>query len=126
MLTLLLLAEIVVQYGLARELPLLQSFTPVGYYGPLVMLATVGVFLTCRGSLGPRVARVIRTLSDASFGVYLVHFTLIVAAVAFIPGLRDALGRSLWAAGGLFLAVLVTSFAMSVAARRVPYLRRLF
>lgn len=129
-LTALALAEIVWQYGVRPDFPLLQAAAPVSYLGPVVALASIGVFLSfsalfARVQLPPRILAFVRELSDAAFGVFLVHFALIVALRA-IPGFGPRTISSLPVAILLWVTVVVLSFVISIACRRIPYVRRIF
>lgn len=77
------LAVPILQYGPGSELGILNAIAPVSYFGPLVVLSSLGVFV-CANSLlsgwepGERGARVVRELSESAFGVFLVHFAIML------------------------------------------------
>lgn len=125
------LAEVVVQYGLAPAWPVLQALAPVGYLSPFAAVATLCVFLVVRSTLATWVPRertggLLRTVSDAAFGVFLVHFAVIVALRSAFPAWAAAAESTLWGAAALWAAVVVVSFALTLAARRIPFVRRVF
>ena len=63
-------------------------------------------------------------LSNASFGVFLVHLVVVAVMIRLMPGWTD--GASLARTTVVFAVVLVVSYAISIAASRVPYLRAVF
>jgi len=122
------IAIAVVQYGLRPRLALLDAVAPVGYYGPFVALATLGVFVCMNSMLagwnpGPRGIRVLRELSDSAFGVFLLHFVimLLIRRVPPFDGASESLPLSL----AEWVITVVVSFGLVWAIRRVPYVRRL-
>jgi len=128
--TVLLLAEVVWQYGMKPQHPLLQAVLPVSYLGAVVALASVGVFVVGlsvmhRVALPRRAAALLLLLSNASFGVFLVHFFFIVLMRQLLPGFSATLPSSLPGVVTAYLGIAVLSFAVSIAFSRVPYLRRL-
>jgi surface polysaccharide O-acyltransferase-like enzyme len=113
----------------------LERFMPAeSYYSPLVLVVAVCLFLVARGlvrnggllaSLARgSLARVGRRLGDATLGVYGVHL-LVLEVVLRLPHIGGERGAS---SVGQLLArcavVLVAAYAFSLAARRVPLLRR--
>lgn len=122
-------AEVVWQSALpAGRWPALDEFAPVSRLGPVVTLTAICFFLVAVG-LGARItpapgpAALLRKLSDASFGVFLVHL-LILEMVRQVP--EVARGSSLPVLLGAYLVVLVLSFVVSLGAARVRYLREIF
>ena len=95
------------------------------YVSPLLIACSVLMFLglislTGRWRVGPRPQRVLRSLGNATFGVFLVHFAVIVAATRLVPWFaapQPAAILALWA------LVVVVSFAAALAGRAVPGLR---
>ncbi|QKJ20019.1 acyltransferase [Microbacterium hominis] len=124
------LAGIVWEYGAAEPGTALRAILPVGYTSLPTMIATVCLFLAVVGLAAawrpkPAVRRALVTLSDASFGVFLVHFVVLVGLRLLIPAFVPA-DRSLPIALLLWILVVVISFAIAIAARRVPFVRRVF
>jgi surface polysaccharide O-acyltransferase-like enzyme len=124
------LAEVVVQYGVGDRAPLLQALLPVSYLGPVVAVATIAVFLSFAGVFaglrpGRRGAALLRELSDASFGVFLVHFALLIA-LRMIPGFGPLTTQSFPAALAAWAIVVAASFALALVCRRIPVVRRVF
>lgn len=118
----------IIQYGLRPQLAIVDAIAPVGYYGPLVAAATIGVFV-CMNSIlsewrpGRVTERIIRELSDSAFGVFLVHFAVLIA-LRWIPALAPA-SSSLWLTFVLWALTTAFSFGVVMVARRVPGVRRL-
>lgn len=127
-----LLAEAIWQYGTVSRPSWLQAVSPVGYYGAVVAAAALGVFVVVQSvfsrvvQLRERPARMLAELSDAAFGVFLVHFFFLTLAATLFPALEAARTDSLPVAIALWAGVAALSFAVSLAAHRVPALRRLF
>lgn len=78
------------------------------------------VSLTGRWRVGPRPQRVLRTLGNATFGVFLVHFAVIVAATRLFPWLAAPQPAAILALWALVVAV---SFVAALMGRAVPGLR---
>lgn len=78
------------------------------------------VSLTGRWRVGPRPQRVLRTLGNATFGVFLVHFAVIVAATRLFPWLAAPHPAAILALWALVVAV---SFVAALMGRAVPGLR---
>lgn len=118
----------VIQFGIRPAAPILDAVAPLSYYGPIVAVASVGVFV-CGNSVlagwnpGRRTQRIVRELSDSAFGVFLVHFAIMVVLRAVEPFAR-ADGSFLLSAIE-WLVVVAVSFGVVVGVRRVPGLRRL-
>lgn len=95
------------------------------YVSPVLMVCSVLLFtglvsLLAGWRVGPRAQRVLRELGNATFGVFLVHFAVLIAVRVLVPGLDGPAPASmltLWA-----LAVAVT-FILTLMGRRVPGLR---
>lgn len=129
--TLVAIAGSILLYATPERMPLLHAFLPVSYLGPLVAAAAVGVFvvgntLADRVRLAEGARRRIARVSDAVFGVYLFHFFLLVLAGTIWPRLGQLRTEAWWVAVLLAVAIAVVSFGVSMAARRVPLVRRLF
>ncbi|WDZ87818.1 acyltransferase [Micromonospora cathayae] len=124
-----LLAEGVWRWGSRPDLPVVQALFPVSYLGASVAVAAVCVFLVAN-TLGdrlrpsPRVGGWLVRLADASFGVFLVHLLLLALIQWAVPDL--AIGESLSVTLVTCAVVTVGSFAVSLGAARVPYLRAIF
>jgi surface polysaccharide O-acyltransferase-like enzyme len=121
-----LLGEGVWQWGTRAQRPLLQTVMPVGYLGAGVAVATICIFLVGvtvgeRWKVSPGVGRWLVRLSDASFGVFLVHLLVFEVLRFSVPAIAE--GASLPLMLGTFVVVLVASFAVSLGAARVPYVR---
>ena len=72
----------------------------------------------------PRVTLVLKRLSDASFGVFLVHLLILEIGRLTIPAVAAA--SSFWVLLPTFVATLLVSFLVSLVAARVPYVRAVF
>lgn len=115
------------QYGLRPGLPLLEAVAPLSYYGPVVAIASIGVFVSLNGALadwhpGARAERLLRELSDCAFGVFLVHFAIMVVLRSFEP--FTLAGDSFLLSLIEWFVVVVLSFGLVFVMRRVPGLRR--
>lgn len=126
--TVILLAVSIAQYGLRPRLAILDALAPVSYFGPLVALAAIGVFVCTNSMLtgwtpGPVAGRVLREMSDSAFGVFLLHFAIMLV-IRRVPPLAGG-GGSLVLSFVELAITLVLSFVIVFALRRVPYLRRL-
>jgi surface polysaccharide O-acyltransferase-like enzyme len=91
-------------------------------------LAALGVFvvtLSLASNLKVRRAgKPLTVLSNATFGVFLVHLVIFEAIRLQFPAV--AAGMSIKAMVLAYAATLVASFAVSAVARRVPLLRSIF
>lgn len=101
----------------------LRVLSPVGTLSPVVALLAVGIYVVAvsvwsnrREGVG---ARALRELSDAAFGVYLVHFLPLIVINTAVPGTEGSLAAT--TAKGV--TILVTSFVLAALLRRVPYVR---
>jgi surface polysaccharide O-acyltransferase-like enzyme len=117
------------QYDNAAEHPWLLALLPVGYTTPVIGLASLCVFvcvidLCARVRPGPRLRAVLRTLGEATFGVFLVHLAVVAVIQVVLPEFYadPAPVQKLT----MYAVVLVASYAISLAARRVPLVRRVF
>ncbi|GAB1688273.1 acyltransferase [Krasilnikovia sp. M28-CT-15] len=116
-------------YGAGYPHAALGVLFPVSHLGATTALAalcvfTVAVSLGSRYEPGPRMAALLVRLSEASFGVFLVHLLVLAFIQWAVPGFP--IGRSLSATLIAWGLVVVTSFAISIGASRVPYLRTIF
>lgn len=123
------IAWTVFQAGAVDSASLLAALLPQSYLGPVTVVIAVALFVFVNSlfprDLAPAPGRIIRTLSDATFGVYLVHFALLIAVRA-VPWFEDAVTTSVPSAVLVWLIVVVLSFALVVPLRRVPVVGRLF
>jgi surface polysaccharide O-acyltransferase-like enzyme len=122
------LTEAVWQYG-HPDHDVLQALLPVTRWGGVPAVASICVLLVAVGlgpriTPSPRVARALRTLSDASFGVFLVHLLIFEAIRHWVPVVSRA--SSLPVLLAAYAVVLVSSFAVSIGASKVRYLRGIF
>jgi surface polysaccharide O-acyltransferase-like enzyme len=129
--TLALLAETIWQYVNSGRHVLLNAVAPLGYLSVITAAASIGVFVVAQSIFAHakgtgRASRVLGELSDASFGVYLVHFFFSVLFATLFPWAAVLRGENFWAATAFWAVVVVVSFAVSIGARRVPVLRRFF
>ena len=117
------------QAAYPQQLSLASAVSPISYTGAVVAALSICVFLVAARvlsqlRLGPRLARLVVTLSEASFGVFLVHLIVLLVPYELLPGFKaqESLPQALLA----YAVIIVASFAISVGARRVPGLRRIF
>ncbi|WP_040165450.1 acyltransferase [Microbacterium gorillae] len=127
--TLAVIAGLIVQFGLRAQAPVLNALVPVSYYGPAVALAALGCFVVGNSVFAEfaptgRLAAFVTAISDAAFGVFLVHFAVMLGLRA-LPIFHAAPGSAVLATVQ-WVAVVLISFAIVLLARRVPMVRRLF
>jgi Uncharacterized protein conserved in bacteria len=127
--TLLLAAGTTLQRAFADHLPWLQAISPAGYLGAGVACVAIGVFvvgtrLFSRAVVADRTKSILATLSDASFGVFLVHLVVLLVVYKSYPAFSS--GTSFVASALSYVVVIVVSFAISIGAQRVPWLRAIF
>lgn len=106
------------------------ELSQVAYHGAAVMVGSVCVFIV-GNTIGTRIfagkrsegptADVLRILAEAAFGVYLCHQLILALLVRYVLPTMTLANSVLLAA-----LTLVGAFALSVAARQVPGLRRIF
>lgn len=119
-----LMAEVVWQWGHGSRHKLMQAFLPVSYLGTVVCVATlllflVGISVFSRITLPVRVAQILVVLSEASFGVFLVHLLILSLAGRFVPVALS----SATAVAVTYVGVLVVSFAVTIGLSKIPYVR---
>ncbi len=129
--TLALLAETIWQYANSGRHVLLNAVSPLGYLSFVVAAASIGVFVVgqsifAKVTAAGRTSRVLKELSEASFGVFLVHFFFIVLIATLFPPFAEARATNIFGALAFWACVVIISFAVSIGARRVPILRRIF
>jgi surface polysaccharide O-acyltransferase-like enzyme len=122
-------AATILESGYLSRLRVLSAFSPADYQGTIVAILSICVFVAAsyflvRVRLGPRLARVVVTLSDASFGVFLVHLVILLIPYFLLEGFHTH--ASLAQAALAYIFIVVVSFAVSIVARRVPGLRAIF
>jgi surface polysaccharide O-acyltransferase-like enzyme len=123
------MAEAVWQFGHPGALGPLAAFVPVTRLGPVIAVAALCFFLIAVGvgarvTPAPRVAVVLKRLSDASFGVFLVHLLILEIGRVLVPAVAAA--SSFWVMLAAYVATLLLSFLASLVAARIPYLRAIF
>lgn len=111
----------------------LPVLTPVGYYSLVTVLQALAVFLAFQGLIHPdgplraltRPAgvRLGRLLGDATLGVYGLHLTVLYLVVENGIGGRRPWTLTTHDLGIRLLVVLVVTYAIVLALRRVPYVR---
>ncbi|MET0261177.1 MAG: acyltransferase family protein, partial [Gaiellaceae bacterium] len=111
------------------ELAVFRAVSPPDYLGVVVAALSICVFVVAvafldRIRVGPRLSRFVVTLSEASFGVFLVHLIVMLVPYELLESYHAR--TSVFSAAIAYLFVLVVSFAISLGARRVPGLRLIF
>ncbi|GAA2355028.1 hypothetical protein Cme02nite_68970 [Catellatospora methionotrophica] len=119
-------AEVVWQYGVRPDYPWLQAVFPVTASGLATTIGSgclfvVALGLGARWTVSERGGRRLKQLSDASFGVFLIHMLVFEVVMRFVPAVAQ--GTSLAWSAGAYVVVLVTAFALSIVAGKIPYLR---
>lgn len=119
---------VIIQYGRQDDLPpVLGVFFPISYYGPAVAIVALAWFVVAVSYLHDwrpgRSAGFVRVLSDASFGVFLVHFA-VIHLVRSVPALAPT-DEFLPITSVVWALVTVLSFCLVAALRRIPGVNRL-
>lgn len=129
LLTAALMAFTIWHFGHRGMSPVVDVLFPVSYLDLGVALTALGVF-TVGLSLSELIdvptllAPVLSTLSNASFGVFLVHLVIFEAIRLNVPAVLGV--TSFPAIAMAYAATLVCSFVISTLAARIPGLRRVF
>ena len=105
----------------AAVLAPLYGSLPVVVYS-VVLMASVSS-LCRRWRVSERTERILRTLGAASFGIFLVHFAVLVVLRALVPALQvyDAVPMAV-----TWVATVVISTGIALVGQRVPVLRIIF
>lgn len=116
-------------YGHRGVFPWADRLLSVSYLGAGVAAAALGVFvaglsLSVFLRVSPRAGTILVALSNASFGVFLVHLVIFEAIRLNVPAVLGA--TSFPAIAAAYLVTLAGSFAVSLLAAKVPMLRRVF
>jgi surface polysaccharide O-acyltransferase-like enzyme len=124
-----LLAITIWQYDARPPHVWLNALTPVGAYTPLVTVAAICIFVCvidvcARFQPSARVQRVLRALGEATFGVFLCHLVFVAMFRKWAPDFYKE--PTPLAKTELYLAVVVLAFSVSLVARRIPLVRRVF
>lgn len=124
-----LIALTIWQYGNRGVFPLADRLVAVSYLGVGVAAASIGVFVVVLSIAGflkvpRRVGALLVSLSNASFGVFLVHLVIFEAIRLNFPAVLGA--TSFPAIAVAYLATLTGSYAISLLASKIPLLRRVF
>jgi surface polysaccharide O-acyltransferase-like enzyme len=126
--TMCLIVQLIWQYVHKGQFPAMDAVLPVSYVGLGVALTAVGTFivtLSLAAKLAPvRTAGPIVALSNAAFGVFLVHLAVFEAIRLNWP--EVSVGKSFPVIFLAFAVTLTCSFGISLLARKVPVLRRIF
>lgn len=123
-----------VQFTFPKSVPLVTQFSPNSYYSLTTVTATVCCYLTVRSTVReggllavlarPGVVKWVNPISLASLGIYAIHIAVIWVFVTyrvFGPHLTSGVNLVL-----RLVAVTVVSIVVTLVARKIPYLRRLF
>ena len=116
----------VVQSAYPDRFTLLAAVSPVEHLGVIVAFFSIAVFVLGlrvlpRIHMAPRLARLVVTLSEASFGVYLVHLIVLLVPYHYLHGFHDH--RSIPEALLAYVVIVVGSFSLVIVARRIPFVR---
>lgn len=95
------------------------------YVSPVLMVCSILLFtgmISLLGAwrVGPRAQRVLRELGNATFGVFLVHFAVLIALRELVPGLNAPNGGAMLA---LWSLSTVGAFVLALIGRRIPGVR---
>ncbi len=107
----------------------LFALLPPGYISVSTTLSTVLFFvsvidLCAKVKISERTARAIRVLGQATFGVFLFHMVVVAMIQEWMPEFYADSRPT--AKLQMYVFVILVSFAVSVLASRIPFLRRLF
>jgi surface polysaccharide O-acyltransferase-like enzyme len=116
-------------FGHPGVLALADQLVSTSYLGVGVALTAIGVFVVGLSvsefiKVPRRAGALLVALSNASFGVFLVHLVIFETIRLNVPAVLEA--RSFTAIAGAYMVTLAASFAVSWLASKVPLLRRVF
>jgi surface polysaccharide O-acyltransferase-like enzyme len=116
-------------FGHRGVLPVADMLLSISYLGVGVALTALGVFVVglsvCEFIKVPRLTgALLVALSNASFGVFLVHLVIFEVIRLNVPAVHSA--GSFTAIAAAYVVTLAASFAISWLASKVPLLRRVF
>ena len=119
-------AGTVVQSAFPDRFPLLAAVSPVEHLGMIVAVYSIAVFVVgvrwlARADLSPRLARLVVELSDASFGVFLVHLIVLLLPYHFLEGFHAH--RSLPEALLAYAVIVIVSFTVVIVARKTAFVK---
>lgn len=122
---------IIMEYGLTPPGSIVRAFLVLGYPTLLTAIVVLALFVVVQHVLrewrpSDRVARTLATLSDATFGVFLIHFVIMLLLREAFPWLIPLQSTSFPVTAAIWLVVVIVSFAITIPSRRVPVLRRIF
>ncbi len=125
------LVAIILEYGLTEPGSTIRAVLPLGYPTLLTAILVLALFVTVQGLIGEwrpseRVRNVLQVLSDASFGVFLVHFVIMLLLRLVFPWLVEPQRTSFGITLLIWVAVVALSFAVTLVGRRIPFVRRIF
>ncbi|XAS66171.1 acyltransferase family protein [Micrococcaceae bacterium Sec5.7] len=117
------------QYGHRGRTGILDVVAPVSYVSVTVMALSIAVFVAgnsvfSRVRPSPDAGRFLIAVSNASFGVFLVHMLIFEAIRLNFASVSG--GQSLVPAAVTYVSTLILSFAVSMIASRMPYARAIF
>lgn len=119
----------ILQVTMLRSAVVLNALDPPGYLGIGTVILSICIFSVVTSLLKnwtPRghASRLLTTMADASFGVYLVHMIVLLA----IHRVWEPYGlNASWLAAALaFVVILTVSFVVSIMMNRIPVLRSVF
>lgn len=128
-LTIALAAFTVWHYGNRSVFPRLDILVNESYFGVFVTVISIGVFVMGLSlmdgvNVPRRLGAMIRSLSEATFGVFLVHFVFFEAIRLKVPAVSTE--NSLRELTVAYVVTLAASFAVALVGLRVPLLKRIF
>lgn len=123
------LAFTVWHFGHRGTFTVLDALVPVSYLGAGVAVAALGVFVVglsvCEFIAVPaRLGTALTAVSNASFGVFLVHLLIFELIRLNVPAVLGA--NSFPAIAVAYAVTLLASFAVSLIAAKIPLLNRVF
>ncbi len=111
------------------------TYVPASYYSLSVALQAIGIYLVFQALIrpggllgfltGPRIARIARSLGDATLGVFALHLTVLLAVREWGGlGSEPASDRASFMLARLAVVIVVT-YVLVLVLRKVPVVRRL-
>jgi surface polysaccharide O-acyltransferase-like enzyme len=120
---------VMAQFAFPESLRILSAIVTPEYLGIGVALLSLSVFIVGgralnRLTIPPWLSMWVLKLSEASFGVFLVHLIVLLLPYRYLQGFKNQVstGEALLA----YVIILILSFAISMIARKIPIVRSIF
>lgn len=120
---------VMAQFAFPESMRVVSAIATPEYLGIGVALLSLSVFIVGgralnRLTISPALGRWVVKLSEASFGVFLIHLIVLLVPYRYLLGFRNQVstGEALLA----YMIILIVSFAISIVARKIPIVRSIF